>query len=168
MELTLKLFCIFFIFTIGFVVGTFTDISLIKEHESLPGQVMTISSPKEIYSPFDRITENQIHVYNSKIVIDLEDAEWAYFTDTNSMDPVIDAGSNAIEIIPKTTEDIHLGDIVSYKSKYTDSQIIHRVIQISNDSDGWYAVMKGDNNPESDPGKIRFHQIRRVVVAIIY
>ncbi len=140
-----------------------------SEQRSLPGQVIPrTTSPQEVASPSDRITEDQIHVYNSRIIIDLENAEWASFTDTNSMDPVIDAGSNAIEIIPKVPEDIHIGDIVSYESEYADGVIIHRVIQIGNDDGGWYAVMKGDNNPEKDPGKIRFSQIRRVVVAIIY
>jgi len=125
-------------------------------------------NPTERPSPYDWIKENQIHVYNNKVVIDIKNPEWATFTDTNSMDPIFDYGSHAIEIIPKGPEDIHVGDIVSYKSKYADGIIVHRVIKVSEDEKGWYAILKGDNNKNPDPGKIRFNQIERILVAIIY
>ena len=123
---------------------------------------------EELPSPCNRIKEDQIFVFQNQIIIDLKNAEWATFTDTNSMDPVIDAGANAIEIVPDSEEDICLGDIVSYRSKYADGIMIHRVVEIGDDSNGWYAIMRGDNNPYNDPGRIRFNQIERVVVAIIY
>ena len=44
----------------------------------------------------------------------------------------------------------------------------HTLKEIGYDEDGWYATMKGDNNPYTDPGKVRFDQIERLVVAIIY
>lgn len=119
-------------------------------------------------SPYERIKEGQIHVYKDKIIIDLKDAEWATFTDTNSMDPIIDSGSYALEIVPEKAEDIIIGDIISYKSEYASGTIIHRVVESGNDSEGIYYKAKGDNNKEVDPGKIRFSQIQRVVVAIIY
>lgn len=119
-------------------------------------------------SPSDRIKESQIHVYNNKVTIDIKDPEWASFTDTNSMDPVLDSTANAIEIVPKTPEEINIGDIVSYESSYAAGTIIHRVVKTGYDNDGWYAIMKGDNISSSDPGKVRFNQIKRVVVAIVY
>lgn len=119
-------------------------------------------------SPYDWIKEEQIHVYSNRIVINIEDAEWAGFTDTNSMDPLIDEGSNGIEIVPNSEEDIHIGDIVSYESKYAQGTIIHRVVEIGEDSEGWYARMKGDNVDSMDPGKVRFNQIKRVLVGILY
>ena len=123
---------------------------------------------KEINSPSDWIVQQQIHLYDDKVVIDLENPQWAVFTDTNSMDPVLDAGAHAIEIVPESPEQINVGDIVSYNSDYADGTIIHRVIDIGNDEEGWFCRMKGDNNPFEDPGKIRFDQVRRVLVAIIY
>ncbi|MBU1204380.1 MAG: hypothetical protein KKA61_02575 [Nanoarchaeota archaeon] len=119
-------------------------------------------------SPGDWIKEDQIKVYNDRVIINLKDAEWASFTDTNSMDPIIDETANAIEIIPKSADDIHVGDIISYKSDYADGTIIHRIIKIGSDEEGWYCIVKGDNNQSPDPGKIRFNQIKRVLVAIIY
>lgn len=122
----------------------------------------------EIASPSDRIKESQILVTKDKVLIDIQGAEWASFTDTNSMDPVIDEGANAIEIIPRSEDEIQIGDIVAYESEYTDGLVIHRVVYKGKDEKGTYFVLKGDNNPVSDPGKIRFEQIKRVVVAIIY
>ncbi|OIO62503.1 hypothetical protein COY26_02680 [Candidatus Woesearchaeota archaeon CG_4_10_14_0_2_um_filter_33_10] len=119
-------------------------------------------------SPGDWIKEDQIKVYNDKVIINLKDAEWASFTDTNSMDPVIDEKANAIEIIPKSSDNIQEGDIISYKSDYADGTIIHRIIKIGSDEEGWYCIVKGDNNQNPDPGKIRFNQIKRVLIAIIY
>jgi len=123
---------------------------------------------KERNSPSDWIAQDQIDMYSDKVVINLENPQWAIFTDTNSMDPVIDEGAHAIEIIPKSPEDIKVGDIVSYNSDYTDGSIIHRVIEVDTDSEGWYFRAKGDNNAFEDPGKIRFDQVQRVLVAIIY
>jgi len=82
------------------------------------------------------------------------------------MDPVIDSGANAIEIVPPSMADIEVGDIVSYKDG--ESVIIHRVIEKDKDDQGEYLIMKGDNNPVADPGKVRFSQVQRVVVGIIY
>ncbi len=122
--------------------------------------------PEEKLSPGDKIKEEQIHVYNNKVVIDLKDAEWASFTNTNSMDPVFDAEANAIEIKPKSLDEIDVGDIISYST--SNGIIIHRVIEIGEDEQGWYAITKGDNNPIPDPYKVRFDDVKRIVVAIIY
>ena len=84
------------------------------------------------------------------------------------MEPVITAGANAIEVVPESADDIQVGDIVSYRSTYADGTIIHRVVYKGQDEDGTYFIMKGDNLPTSDPGRVRFGQIERVVVAIVY
>jgi hypothetical protein len=126
------------------------------------------SFSKEKQSPSDWVKENQIHVYEDKIVIDVEGAMWSRFTDTNSMDPVIDIGSNGIEIRPKTVDEIQIGDVISYKSEYVDGVMIHRVIDKGEDEKGIYFTVKGDNNSAADPGKIRFEQIEGVLVGILY
>ncbi len=123
---------------------------------------------KERISPSDWIKQDQIDIFKDRVVITLDNPQWAVFTDTNSMDPVIDANAHAIEIIPQSPDQINLGDIVSYDSEYVDGAVIHRVIEVGEDEDGWYIRTKGDNNSLEDPGKIRFEQILRVLVAIIY
>ena len=154
---------VLFAFMLGLIIN-----DAYSELSSLERPLSLFPSGLEKDSPGDWIKENQIKVYDNKVIIELKDAEWASFTDTNSMDPVLDETANAIEIIPKSTDDIHVGDIISYNSGYADGTIIHRVIKIDKDNKGWYCIVKGDNNQSPDPGKIRFNQIKRVLVAIIY
>jgi len=124
--------------------------------------------PRDKPSPANRVTYDNIHVYEDKVILDINDPQWAIFADTKSMDPVIDSSSKAIEITPKSPFELQIGDIVAYDSEYADGTIIHRILSIGNDEKGWYATMKGDNNKDADPGKVRFSQIKRVVVAVIY
>ena len=84
------------------------------------------------------------------------------------MVPVLDKGANAIHKVPDSPSEIQIGDIVAYKSKYAEGTLIHRVVDIGADDKGVYYRLKGDNNPERDPGKVRFSQVERVLVAIIY
>ncbi len=122
---------------------------------------------RERSSPHDWVKEEQIHINSDSVSIDIKNPQWAVFTDTNSMDPLLDETSHAIEIVPEKKEDIHIGDIVSYKSAKLDGIVIHRIVDIGDDGD-WYALAKGDNNTAVDPEKVRFGQIERVLVAIIY
>jgi hypothetical protein len=119
-------------------------------------------------SPQDRIKEHQIHVYQDKVILDIKDPEWAKFSNTNSMDPIIDENANAIQVIPKSEDEIEIGDIISYKIDGEQFNIIHRVIGKGQDNEGTFFYLKGDNNPTRDPSKVRFDQIDRVLVAIVY
>lgn len=80
--------------------------------------------------------------------------------------PVLGQGSHALQIVPKFPEDVHIGDIVSYE--LDGAVIIHRVIGTGADEEGQYFITKGDNNPEPDPEPVRFSQIDRVVIGILY
>ena len=40
--------------------------------------------------------------------------------------------------------------------------------QISEDKEGIYFILKGDNNPNVDPGKIRCEQIQRKLIGVLY
>ena len=81
------------------------------------------------------------------------------------MKPVLDENSHGIRIIPKSENDIHLGDIVTYEKN--NELIIHRVVEIGKDENGTYFIPKGDNNAVDD-GKIRFNDIKYVTVAMIW
>ncbi len=155
-----------------FILGILTSNIYAKINTEQPFQIISQKDlnirTDEVASPSDWVKENQIGVYSSNIILDIKNAEWASFTDTHSMEPVLSSRANAIEIVPKTSDEVNVGDIVSYKSDYADGTIIHRVIEKSYDDKGVYFIMKGDNNPEADPGKIRFSQLQRVVVAVIY
>ena len=117
-------------------------------------------------SPSDWIAQENIHILENNVVIDITDPQWAVFTDTNSMDPVLDQGAHGIQVVPGSPDDLEIGDIISFTS--TQGIIIHRIIDIGHDDQGWYAITKGDNNAVADPGKLRFSQVHRVLVGILY
>lgn len=133
----------------------------------VPQKQEPIATPTiKLSPPHDRIAEDKIHVYSDKVVLEIPNAKWARFAPTGSMEPVLNEGSNAIQGTPSSPVDIHIGDIISYD----DGQdiVIHRVIETGKDKEGWYAVVKGDNNPVVDKEKVRFEQISSVVLAIVY
>ncbi|MFC1647857.1 signal peptidase I [Nanoarchaeota archaeon] len=130
---------------------------------------ITGSAGTAMKMPKDRVEERQIGVFQDKVVIDIQNAEWSTFTPTKSMLPIIDQGANAIQVKPQEgCFDIEVGDIISYESKYADGIIIHRVVMVNEDDEGTYFIAKGDSNPSQDPGKIRCNQILRVLIAVIY
>ena len=121
----------------------------------------------DIPSPGNTIKESQIEVYNDRVIINIKDARWAKFTPTGSMMPTFSNDSYAIEIEPKSPDEIQIGDIISYR--YQDISIIHRVIDKYIGSDGeTYFVMKGDNNPTRDPFDVPYRDVERKAVALIY
>lgn len=151
---------------LGFLTSNiYADISTNIE---TPSDMLNDNRTDEVPSPSKWIKENQIGVYSQRVILDIEDPQWAMFTDTHSMEPVISSRSYAIEIVPESEDQINVGDIISYNSKYADGTIIHRVIEKGYDSQGTYFILQGDNNPTPDPGRVRFDQVQRVVVAIIY
>ena len=82
------------------------------------------------------------------------------------MDPMFDMGANGIEVEPKSAYDIKVGDVISYE--YQGSVIAHRVLKIEEDNQGLYYITKGDNNIIKDPLKVRYSQVRGVLVGLIY
>lgn len=122
---------------------------------------------KELPSPADRVDESDIAVYPDKVVFEVEDPQWTGFYDTNSMDPLLDAEADVIEITPDSEADIQVGDIISYTAEDGGS-VVHRVISIEEDEQGIYFIVKGDNNAVQDPENIRFDQIEGIVVAVFY
>ena len=127
---------------------------------------MPFNGSPELMSPYDRVKESQIFVYDDRVVLNIEDAYLAEYADTNSMDPLIDEMSNGIEVIPESENAVHLGDVVVYETDI--GLIVHRIVEIGNDEEGKYFILKGDNNPDEDPYKVRFGQIRYVLVGVLY
>ena len=130
-------------------------------------QPFSITS-NELKSPGDWIKEEDVKIQKNYITIKAKNARWARFADTNSMDPVIDENSNSIELKPDSPLQLQKGDIVSYKATFVDGNVIHRIIDLGEDKEGWFAVTKGDNNRNVDPHKVRFDQIKGVVIAVLY
>ncbi len=117
-------------------------------------------------SPQDWISQDQIQVLSDRVIIHIDDPRWATFAPTRSMDPVLDQGAYGIQIIPQHPEQLAVGDIITYD--LNGRKIIHRIVEIGVDGQGYYFRTKGDNNPEPDPYLVRWNQVERVLVAVIY
>jgi len=116
-------------------------------------------------APFDFIKENQIEIYDDKVVINIEGASLSRYAPTGSMEPILDENSNGIKIKPESEEDVHVGDIVTFKQN--NILIVHRVIEKGVDGNGTYFITKGDNNLVND-GKIRFDDVEYITIGMIW
>lgn len=144
---------------VGLVLLIILSIMVISFSESL-------LTSTERSSPSDWIKEEDITLKNNQVIFNVLNPTWAKFTNTNSMDPFIDETSHAIEISPDSPNKINVGDVISYQTSY--GIIIHRVIEKGEDENGAYFIVQGDNLQLRDPFKVRFPEIRGVVVAVIY
>ena len=124
--------------------------------------------PHEVPNPKDRVSESQIRITKSQVVLGVRDVSWGYMADTNSMDPVLDTGSTVLTIKPKSADEIEVGDIIVFNDHVNSIPTIHRVVQKENDEQGIYFITKGDNNPERDPYNVRFEDILSVIIGVIY
>lgn len=126
---------------------------------------MPFGFSQEKQPPSNYINESQIEIQDSKIIITIENTSIGRFANTSSMMPSINENSNSIRIVPGKPEQIHVGDIITFEQD--NILIVHRVVELGYDMEGWYAITKGDNTAESD-GKIRFEQIRYIMIGILY
>lgn len=146
---------------LGLLIFSLSAISLTDRH--IPAAFF---GGQELFSPGNWVQQDQIKVYQDKVVLNVSNATWAEFTNTNSMDPFLDETANALEVYPANPDQISVGDIISYQTPY--GILIHRVIEKGRDENGIYYLVKGDNNRFPDPYKVRYRDVKGVVVAVIY
>ena len=116
-------------------------------------------------APSDWVSEDDIVVFDDKVVLRIANVTLSNYADSGSMSPVLDEGANGIRVVPESADDVNVGDIVSYD--FDGIMIVHRVVEKDVDGEGVYFVMQGDNNFVSD-GKVRFDDVRYVTVGILY
>jgi len=153
--------CIIFLF--GFLSANLLSYYLVYGVENPFSSGLSINGMEN--APQNFVDENQIQIYNDKIVINVKDARMSRYAATGSMKPTFDENSNGLEVIPTSIDDIKVGDIITYQSG--DNLIVHRVIEKGSDKDGVYFITKGDNNTVSD-GKIRFKDIKYETIGVIW
>lgn len=155
-----------FVAVVALMIGILFGVALSRVElvSGATGFVTTVQEP-----PLDRVKEDQIQVLSDKVILDVPDVQWAGFTDSNSMHPLLFAGANALQIIPQAPTDIVVGDVISFHAPLDeDMYIIHRVVYVGEDERGVYYIVKGDHNIVSDPGKVRFEQVDRILIGVIY
>ena len=127
----------------------------------------SIKIPSQVYenNP-ENIPKDSINLASDVAIIYINGSSLAIFANSSSMVPTLSHNTKAIEIKPNNTNELHIGDIISYRSR--EELIVHRIIDIGRDNVGWYAVTKGDNNDVVDPDKIRFESVNGKIVVLIY
>lgn len=116
--------------------------------------------------PRIRVPLSSFLIDQNTVRIDVKNVIAGIVAPTGSMEPILGTNTTVLEIIPGNPSDIFPGDIIIYE--LDGHRIIHRVISVGWDIQGWYAVTKGDNNSAPDPSPVRFPQVKGLVVAIIY
>jgi hypothetical protein len=155
-----KIALAFALIALGFFIACLFNVSPSNlEHPS------SLFTSNAVHAPSDSIKEDNILVYNDKIIINVDNASLSKYASSGSMLPVFDTGANGIRIQPHSSDEIKLGDIVSYERN--GELIVHRVIEIGTDSQGLYFITKGDNSALND-GKIRFSEIKYITIGILY
>ena len=66
-------------------------------------------------------------VYEDKIVLEIENYILSKYSFSESMVPVFDAGANGVGIKPFSENDLHVGDIVTFRQN--NKLIVHRIIE---------------------------------------
>lgn len=118
--------------------------------------------------PTDRVTEGQIRMSDDGVLIRIANATLGRPEGTSSMEPLLDSTSSTIMIRPEKAEDIKEGDIIAYYSEEAVGLVVHRVVKVDKDENGWFAQTKGDNTAANDPAKVRFGQVMYVIIGILY
>ena len=137
--------------------------------EQAQERISIFADAPDVPGPADVLLDNDVHVLPNKVEILQAGIIPAVFEDTNSMAPVLDTQTLALELTITDPSQVQVGDIVSYETPLAPGAfIVHRVVEIGTDDDGWYAVMKGDNLQTTDPGKVREDQLRRKVIGSLY
>lgn len=135
-------------------------------------RVQIIENAKDVPSPAPRISTNGVFVL---ALGDLLARQFNGFlvdvTDTNSMDPWIDAGHKALIIpfqrfAPFRKEDLQAGDIIMFDRALDDAKnVLHRIQEVQ--EDGNIVVTRGDNTTVLD-GQTVEEKIKFVCVGVIY
>ena len=156
------IFTIALIFTIllfSVSVFAFTSSILIdKYHVQKLEEPVNEAIDSVIYRPGEsRIKKENIQVYENAVVIEVYNAR---VNDVNIQDPLINKDSNMIQIVPESPAMLKEGDIVTYNK---DNKIKTGRIEVTNqDADGYYYLI------QNEPDKIRFTQIKSIVIGILY
>ena len=120
---------------------------------------------KDIH-PHDRINNSDIKFYPDKVIIEGKFTRGT-FVGTHSMIPVIFKNATSLSIVPSSPDEIIIGDIITFNHP-KEGLMVHRVIKKSSDNKGIYFITKGDNSYARDLYKVRFEDIEKVMVGIIW
>ena len=89
-------------------------------------------------TPNDRINSSFLEVTSESIVINISNATISRYAPTGSMKPLIGEGAQGIRIAPESSNDVYVGDIVTFR--FDEILVVHRVKEIGFDEFGTYYI----------------------------
>jgi len=151
------------VFFVGFLSCVFLFYMFSSSNLEIPFATGLVSF--DASSPSDWVMEEDIIVFDDYIILRIANATLSNYADSGSMKPLLDIGANGIRVVPINSNQIGVGDIVSFR--FGGILIVHRVVERGIDDRGVYFITQGDNNVFSDD-KIRFEDIEYVTVGVIW
>lgn len=143
-----------------------------KELYPYQKRVQVIENAREVPSPRPRAAASASFVESvGQLVARHFGGFLVAVTDTNSMDPWIDAGHKAIMIpfqsfAPFRKEDLQVGDIILFDRALDNAKnVLHRIIEVQ--GNGGMVVTRGDNTTVLD-GQVVQNKIHYVCIGVIY
>ena len=115
----------------------------------------------------DLTRENIICSTKDVTIRSLKGAIISTVTGSNSMEPLIDIGHTIIlSNDSKYVDTLDLGSIIIWN--YNGEQVMHSIIEIDTDGEGWYCKTQGLNVTRIDPYRIRKSHIEYVLLGVIF
>ena len=152
-------------FLLGFFSCVFLFYGFDYSNIEVPFGTGLISLNENINAPSDWISEEDIIMFDDRIILRVSNTTLSNYADSGSMKPVFDKGANGIRVVPENENEINVGDIISYR--FGNILIVHRIVEKGIDDEGVYFIPQGDNNILSDE-KIRFKDIKYVTIGVLY
>lgn len=103
-----------------------------------------------------------IHKDRNTVEIDATDVR-VYKVSTGSMKPLLGKGTYAFFTIRVNIDDLVTGQDLVFEDDEVyplGTWVLHRIIEIGQDEDGWWCRTRGLNNSRPDKGKRREHEVR--------
>ena len=104
-----------FIFLLGFLSCSILFYLASSGLEMPLGLSIYNSDKTNLSAPSNWISEDKIHVYDDRLILDIKGISLSRYASTGSMKPVFDENANGIRISPANESQVQIGDIVSFR-----------------------------------------------------
>ena len=126
----------------------------------------------ELPSPRVKIEPQEINYDEHAEVLSISNVKSPLWVTTvqssNSMEPLVDIGHIVVlSKDPKYLDDLNVGDIIVWE-RSPANPIIHSIVEINQDGEGWYCRTKGLNIPQPDEEKIRKDEVKWVALLVAW
>lgn len=110
-----------------------------------------------------RIPFDSYKVYADEVQIAYPGLRYAQVS-SDSMAPLITHDSVVFEKVPESSDEVHIGDVISFYEPSVDKTVLHMVIDIVEQDGSSFYRTKGTANPVADPWLVAFVNVKGIMV----